>query len=345
LGLGRCCARFQRQRAHGRGKHRQRVHHLRQHRGPRSRARPKSTAAWARRSSRCRPICRKSKTAIIRSRSAPTPVIPSISIFRERRPFFKPNGSGCDPLAALQSKFRRTVCLRHDPDRPGVARAVSACAEHLFGRLSGPPGALARDRPALRRGYLKLGIALSAGDDRNRRGLRDAVGRVAQRIRPRLLSEREAAFRSGRQRRGHRFRRHDLLAEQQRGGCAGSVVSTTSRSAQGALRKPAICCAPTGPRRRRAVGLDASTGVVLNGGNRSSTRADRCAPPTIDGIRAIRRSRPRPAPSIPGCLRNGNHVPYGNYAGVPERSFATSCEARKRLSNWPASVHHPLKMS
>ena len=35
----------------------------------------------------------------------------------------------------------------------------------------------------------------------------------------------------------------------------------------------------------------------------------------------------------------------GSYMAAFVRSFDTNCDARNRLSNCPASVHHPLKMS
>jgi len=65
---------------------------------------------------------------------------------------------------------------------------------------------------------------------------------------------------------------------------AGSLASTTTRGAQSALRKPAICCAPTGPGDGALWALDASTGVVLNGGKPLIyTSGPLRVPPTIDG--------------------------------------------------------------
>jgi hypothetical protein len=50
------------------------------------------------------------------------------------------------------------------------------------------------------------------------------------------------------------------------------------------LRKPAICCAPTGPGDGALWALDASTGVVLNGGKPLIyTSGSLRVPPTIDG--------------------------------------------------------------
>jgi hypothetical protein len=68
------------------------------------------------------------------------------------------------------------------------------------------------------------------------------------------------------------------------GGCSGASLAARSRSAQSAQRKPLICCSGPGQGEGALWAVDASTGAVLNGGLALIYTAGPIrVPPTIDG--------------------------------------------------------------
>jgi hypothetical protein len=196
---------------------------------------------------------------------------------------FRPNGSGCDPLAALQSKSGALYV--YDTTRIGrglLAQYQLAPSTYSDGFLGGPAFS-----PAT--GLLYAAVTSSSGS-------LYSPGMIA--IDPGCGTPSVAwhssfgpdSYPSGKPRSvpavsaGGVVFVGTICSPNSSGGCPGSVVSTTSRSAQGALRKPAICCAPTGPGDGALWALDASTGVVLNGGKPLIyTSGPLRAPPTIDG--------------------------------------------------------------
>jgi hypothetical protein len=67
-------------------------------------------------------------------------------------------------------------------------------------------------------------------------------------------------------------------------GCSATTTSSVARSTHSGVRKPLICCAPAGTGGGALWALDASSGVVLNGGNPLIiTSGPLRMPPTIDG--------------------------------------------------------------
>jgi hypothetical protein len=68
------------------------------------------------------------------------------------------------------------------------------------------------------------------------------------------------------------------------GGCNAVTPSSSKRSTAATLRKPSICCSPPAPGDGALWAIDASTGTVLNGGEPLIyTSSPLRAPPTIDG--------------------------------------------------------------
>jgi hypothetical protein len=197
---------------------------------------------------------------------------------------FRPNGTGCNPMAALQAKSGSLYL--YDTTRIGsglVGQYQLAPSSYADGFLGGPAFS-----PAT--GLLYAGVSSSSGS-------LYPPGMIA--INPGCGSPSVAwhsafgpdSYPSGIARSvpavsaGGVVLVGTLCSPDGSGGCSGSTATAAvSRTAQGARRKPSICCAPPGSSGGAVWALDASTGALLNGGNPLiTTSAPLRVPPTIDG--------------------------------------------------------------
>lgn len=201
---------------------------------------------------------------------------------------FTPNGVGCSPMAAIQGKSG--VIYMYDRTRIGngpLAHYQLAPSTYADGFLGGPayspatgllyvavpssnqslyaPGMVAID-PGCGRPSVAWHTAF--GPDSYAPGSLDSPGR------PRSVPAVSAG--------GVVF--VGTICTPAGDSCSSTKATSSARSAQAAVRKPLICCAPPGTGGGAVWALDASSGAVLNGGNPLIiTNASLRMPPTIDG--------------------------------------------------------------
>jgi hypothetical protein len=203
---------------------------------------------------------------------------------------FTPNGVGCDPMAALQSKsgtiylYDRTLIGNgpvaqyqlapttfadgflggpaYSPATGLLYVAVASSNESLF-----PPGMVAID-PGCNGSGSSVVWHATFGPDSYSPGSNNSPGS------PRSVPAVSAG--------GVVFVGTDCTPSGD--GCAQQMAVAKSRQAQSSVRKPLICCAGPGADGGAVWAIDASTGTVLNGGNPIITTPGTLrVPPTIDG--------------------------------------------------------------
>jgi hypothetical protein len=202
---------------------------------------------------------------------------------------FTPNGAGCDPMAALQSKSG-TIYL-YDRTQIGsgpVAQYQLAPSTFADGFIGGPSyspatGLLYVSVASSNESLFPPGmVAINPGCNGNSSVVWHAAfgpdsyspGSITSPGSPRSVPAASAG--------GVVFIGTDCTPAGN--GCAAATASAVSRHAQTTVRKPLICCAPPGNSGGAVWAIDASTGTVLNGGNPIiTTSAPLRMPPTIDG--------------------------------------------------------------
>jgi hypothetical protein len=162
---------------------------------------------------------------------------------------FRPPGTGCSPLAALQAKSGSLYV--YDTTQIGrgpLAQYQLAPSTYSDGFLGGPAFS-----SASRLLYAAVPSSSGSLDDRNQSRLREPVRGLAQRVRPRFISQRNTALGPGRERRRRRVRGHALCSGRQRQ-LHGQRHAVGGAPDAGRAAQTRDLLRSDGSRRRRAVG-------------------------------------------------------------------------------------------
>jgi hypothetical protein len=161
---------------------------------------------------------------------------------------FRPPGTGCSPLAALQAKSGSLYV--YDTTQIGrgpLAQYQLAPSTYSDGFLGGPAFS-----SASRLLYAAVPSSSGSLDDRNQSRLREPVRGLAQRVRPRFISQRNTLG-PGRERRRRRVRGHALCSGRQRQ-LHGQRHAVGGAPDAGRAAQTRDLLRTDGSRRRRAVG-------------------------------------------------------------------------------------------
>ena len=201
---------------------------------------------------------------------------------------FQPNGAGCDPLAAIQGKSGSLYI--YDTTNVGggpVAQYQLAPSSYADGFLGSPTyspvtGLLYAGVPSSNSSLYAPGmIAINPGCGRPSVTWSAAFGpdsyapgSILSPGAPRSVPAVSAG--------GVVF--IGTICTPSGNSCSATTTAASLRATTSAVRKPLICCAPTGTGGGALWALDASTGAVLNGGNPLIITVGALrVPPTIDG--------------------------------------------------------------